>query len=701
MTQLFVEIFCEEIPARFQTRAAQDFERLMKDALVNAGLAPTAFKSAVSPRHLALAVEGLATEIAPQTIERKGPRVDAPDAAIQGFLKSAGVTLEACAREETPKGTFLVARTLVPSRPTKDILVPLLEELILSFPWPQTMRWGTGTRGWVRPIHSLVALLNGEVLPVTLRFGESDDAPRVEAGNATRGHRFVAPNPFPVSSFEDYVTKLEAAHVLVTQDARRGAIESSLDAALKGTGLRLSPYPGLLEEVTGLVEWPHVYLGTIDDAFMALPKEILATTMRVHQRYFPLEDENGRLAPRFAFVAASPTQDQGALVTQGNERVLRARLSDALFYYDLDRKTPLATHAQKLASLVFHARLGTMAAKAERLGALCADIASMVGEDAALAKEAGALAKADLVTGVVHEFPEIQGVMGGYYARAQGLPENVALALSQQYLPKGPEDALPTTLLSKILALSDRLDTLVGFFAVGIMPTGSGDPFALRRAALGILRLLEDPAFDLSLAHLIQKAYTLYAAQGSFQGEAPLSLEATQKALLTFFEERLKVLWSKDLRPDHIAASLRLEAPLWQSAHRAHALQRFFGQGDQGPRLLAAYKRGTGILRAEEDKDRMSYGGIALQDALFTQDAEKALALALKKTQDLLTAALEKSDFKACLTALTPLISPIDTFFDDVTVNDAAQDVRRNRLALLAQFKQCLERVAHFANLEE
>ncbi|MCA0369835.1 MAG: glycine--tRNA ligase subunit beta [Proteobacteria bacterium] len=701
MTQLFVEIFCEEIPARFQTRAAQDFERLARDALVKAGLAPASFKTAVSPRHLALAVEGLASEIAPQTVERKGPRTDAPEAAIAGFLKSAGVTLEACVREETPKGTFLIARTHVPSRPTREILAPLLEELILSFPWPQTMRWGTGTKGWVRPVHSLVVLFNGEVLPVTLRFGEREDAPRIVAGRTTQGHRFLAPTPFEVSSFDDYVTKLEAAHVFVLQDVRRARIETALASALEGTGLRLSSYPGLLEEVTGLVESPHVYLGTIDAAFMTLPKEILATTMRVHQRYFPLEEENGRLAPRFAFVAASPTQDAGALVTQGNERVLRARLSDALFYYDLDRKTPLKAHAEKLASLVFHAKLGTMADKAARLGALCADLAGMMGIDTTLAKDAGLLAKADLVTGVVHEFPEIQGIMGGYYARAQNLDETLACALAQQYLPKGPEDALPEGVLSKLLALADRLDTLVGFCAVGIMPTGSGDPFALRRAALGILRLLEDASFDVSLPDLIEKAYALYGAQPTFGEAKPLSLEDTKKTLLAFFEERIKVLWSKDFRPDHIAAAVRVHDPIWQTRARCSALKVFFGTSQDSARLLAAFKRGANILRLEEEKDGASYTGVLPQEALFQQDAEKALFKALKDTEKALPPLLAAKDFQECLQTLSTLSGPIDTFFEDVTVNDDARDVRRNRLALLAHFKECLERVAHFRNLED
>lgn len=701
MIELFVEIQCEEIPARFQKKALMDLERLTSEALEKASLNCESIKTFITPRRLALVIKGLPETTPASQVERKGPRVDAPEGAIQGFLKSTGLSLEACVRQETPKGTFLIALMETPARATKDVLPALLEDLFVNFPWPQTMRWGTGTKGWVRPIHSLIALLDGNILPMTLAFGEHKDAPRIEASNLTKGHRFLAPAAFPVKDADDYMGKLSRAQVMIDQEARRARIQEQLKCLAHEKNLSLQEDAGLLEEVTGLVEWPVACLGRIDEAFMALPREVLTTSMRVHQRYFSFEDDQGNLAPYFGFVANTTTKDKGALVVQGNERVLKARLSDALFFYNQDQKIPLEEHAKKLSNITFHARLGTLAQKIERLEKLAAFVAENVGASPEDARLCSRLCKADLVTGMVYEFPELQGIMGSYYAKAQGMSGDVCQAIAQHYQPRGPQDPLAQNLLGKILSLVDRLDTLVGFFAIEVTPSGSGDPFALRRAALGVIRLLEERTFSIPLEPLLAQAYDLYETFFAKTSGKVLPREKTLENLKAFFVERLKVSWKEHgLRHDQISAVLRLEAPLWSSIECGRALKVFLEEG-RGTDLLSAYRRGTGIVRIEEEKDKVSYLHENVDPGLFESDQERLLFETITHVKEVVQEHLKQSDFGGAMNVLSQLCDPIHAFFEKVSVNVEKSALRRTRLALLAQFKGCIEQVADFSTLED
>lgn len=704
MSELLLEVLCEEIPARFQKKAAQDFERLAGDALSKVGLTFTACTAYISPRRLALIVTGLPAATPAVTQERKGPKVDAPDQVIQGFLKSVGLTLEACTRQETPKGTFLMAIKEIPSQKTQDVLGPVFQELLVNFPWPQTMRWGRGTKGWVRPIHSLVALFDGAVIPMTLRFGDKDGAPVIVSGNTTRGHRFLDSREIQILGAPDYLSQLKDAYVMVDAGTRKEMITTQLTHLVQGRELTVKEDPGLLEEVAGLVEWPVVHLGTIASSYMVLPPEVLITTMRVHQRYFALENDKGALAPFFGFAANTVTSDEGRKVVQGNERVLKARLSDALFFYTQDQKVLLEEHANALAKITFHAKLGTLAQKRDRLAALAKKVAGVLGFDQAQAALAARLCKADLVTGMVYEFPELQGIMGGYYARSSGYGEEVAAAIAQQYQPKGPEDALPGSLLGLIVALVDRLDTLTGFCAVGIMPTGSGDPFALRRAALGIIRILENDMFKVSLPTLLGWAYDLYAPLLQASGEKILTKEATLDTLLFFMKDRIKVLWrDQGIRHDYVEALLNVaDTSLSQSYLKLTAFQTFVQSSRaKAQQLLEAYRRGANIVRIEEEKDGRSYTDASLEESLMSEAVEKNLFKALQRLDQTLTPLLETSRYTETFDTLLSLCEPLDEFFTHVTVNAPQAEVRQNRLALLARLKVRLEQVAAFSTLED
>ncbi|MCE2951148.1 MAG: glycine--tRNA ligase subunit beta [Alphaproteobacteria bacterium] len=704
MSELLLEVLCEEIPARFQKKAALDFERLAGDTLSKMGLTFTACTAYISPRRLALVVTGLPAATPAVTQERKGPKVDAPDHVIQGFLKSVGLTLEDCTRQETPKGTFLMALKEIPSQKTQDVLGPIFEELLVNFPWPQTMRWGCGTKGWVRPVHSLLAIFEGAVIPMTLRFGEKEGAPTIVSGNTTCGHRFLEPRAIKVTNASDYLTQLKDAYVMVDAQARKEMITTQLSHLVQEKGLVVKDDPGLLEEVAGLVEWPVVHLGTIASSYMVLPPEVLITTMRVHQRYFALENAKGALAPFFGFAANTVTSDEGHKVVQGNERVLKARLSDALFFYTQDQKVLLEEHADALSKITFHAKLGTLAQKRDRLEVLAKKVAGVLGFDQTQAALAARLCKADLVTGMVYEFPELQGIMGGYYARSSGYGEEVAAAIAQQYQPKGPEDALPGSLLGLIVALVDRLDTLTGFCAVGIMPTGSGDPFALRRAALGIIRILENEMFKVSLPTLLGWAYDLYAPLLQASGEKILTKEATLDTLLSFMKDRIKVLWrDQGIRHDYVEALLNVvETPLSQFYSKLTAFQNFVQSSrTKAQELLEAYRRGANIVRIEEEKDGRSYADVSLQESLMGEVAEKNLFNALKRLDQTLTPLLETSRYAETFDALLSLCEPLDEFFTHVTVNAPQAEVRQNRLALLARLKVRLEKVAAFSTLED
>lgn len=704
MAELLIELLSEEIPARMQAGAAADLERLVGEKLGAAGLAFARAAAFATPRRLALLVEGLPARQPDRTEERKGPRVGAPEAAIQGFLKSAGLaSLAACEQRDTGKGVFWFANLRQAGRPAGELVAELLQEAIAQFPWPKSMRWGRQKLRWVRPLQGLLVLLDGEPVPLRLALGPEEN---VAAGRTTVGHRFLGPGPIAVTGFADYRAKLREAFVMLDPAERRAAILEQAAALAGREGLALRPDEALLEEIVGLVEWPVALMGRIDDAFMTLPPELLATVMRRHQKYLALLDGEGRLAPRFILVANIAAKDGGRAIVAGNERVLRARLADARFFWDQDRRVRLADRVPALRAMVFHARLGTLADKTERLRALAPALAQYwpqsykkdtggTGRES-LIERAALLSKADLTSGMVGEFPELQGIMGRYYALHDGEPAAVAAAIAEHYAPLGPGDRCPTAPVSVALALADKIDTLAGFFAIGERPTGSKDPYALRRAALGVIRLILENNLRLPLAAAFARALELHRLALAPEGRA----EAVA-ALLAFIADRLKVaLREKGVRHDLIAAVFALggEDDLVRLLARVEALGRFL-ESEAGANLLVAYRRASNIVRIEEKKDRQRYNGGA-DPALLRQREEQALDRALAEAARASAAALAAEDFAGAMAALAALRQPVDAFFDEVTVNCEEAALRANRLRLLSQIRATLYGVADFARIE-
>jgi len=689
MAELLLEIFSEEIPARMQAAAAEALHRLVTDALKKNGLTFDGARAYVTPRRLVLVVEGLPLAAPDVSEERRGPRVGAPEQAMAGFLASTGLTLEQLVRRDTGKGEFWFADIRRKGQPTPEVIRQSVEAAMAEFPWPKSMRWGANAVRWVRPIQSILCLFDGAVVPVT--FGP------VSAGDSTAGHRFLAPARFAVRDFADYATGLAAAKVVLDPVERRHSILRQAEAAAAAEGLSLRPDDGLLAEVTGLVEWPNVLVGTIDDTFMGVPAEVLTTSMRSHQKYFSLLKADGSLAPRFLVTSNMETADGGARVVAGNQRVLRARLSDAAFFWETDRKARLDSRLPKLAERLFYARLGTMSDKVGRMMVLARHLTAFVdGAQAADAARAAELAKADLSTEMVGEFPELQGIMGRYYALHDGEKPAVADAVAQHYAPQGPADGVPTAPLSVCVALADKIDSLVGFFGIDEKPTGSKDPFALRRAALGIIRLVVENGLRLPLFQLFQFAHAQYAP-GQLTGEA----RAVANDLLDFFADRLKVhLKEKGVRHDLVNAvfSLGDEDDLVRLLARVQALGDFLSS-DDGANLLIAYRRAANIVRIEEKKDGRSYGGPADAGALRLAE-EQSLAAALASARVAATEALKAEDFAAAMAALAALRRPVDAFFDKVTVNADDADLRVNRLKLLAEIGASLSEVADFSKIE-
>jgi glycyl-tRNA synthetase beta chain len=691
MTELLLELFSEEIPARMQARAADELKRLVADKIEAAGLAFTRAAAFATPRRLALVVEGLPERQPDVTEEKKGPRVGSPEPAIQGFLKSAGLSsLDQCEQRDTGKGVFWFAVARKAGGPTAAVLPGLLAEAIAALAWPKSMRFASQSLRWVRPLHSVMAIFGGEPLEGALDL----NGVRLPFGDQARGHRFLAPEAFPVAAFADYKRRLKECYVVLDPAERRAEILRQAEAKAAEAGLRLRHDEALLDEVTGLVEWPVVLMGRIDEPFMSLPPEVLTGSMRAHQKYFALVDTHGRLAPRFLVVANMETKDKGAAIVAGNERVLRARLSDARFFWDHDRKVKLDAHLPALEGIVFHAKLGSLAQKARRVTALAKEIAAHVkGADPAKVERAARLAKADLVTGMVGEFPELQGVMGRYYAQAQGEAPEVARAIAEHYSPLGPGDACPTAPVSVAVALADKIDTLVGFFAIDEKPTGSKDPFALRRAALGAIRLIVENKLRLSLRQVFKEA-TKWLPK-------PLADSFKEEELLDFFADRLKVaLKEKGVRHDLIAAVFALggEDDLVRLLARVDALTKFLASEDGG-HLLTAQKRASNILRIEEKKDAKSYDGEA-DAALLKLPAEKTLAQALAVAAERAHTAVTREDFTGAMAAMAALRAPVDAFFDTVTVNDPDSALRANRLRLLSQIRATLGLVADFSKIE-
>jgi glycyl-tRNA synthetase beta chain len=687
MAELLLEILSEEIPARMQARAAEDLTRLVVEGLERSGLSAGAVRSFTTPRRLGLVVDGLPVATPDVREERRGPRVGAPQAAVDGFLKSAGVTLDQCEQRDTGKGVFHFAVIARPGRPTALVIKDVVEQAMAEFPWPKSMRWGALSVRWVRPLQGIVCLFDGQVVPV--RFGETT------AGNSTVGHRFLAPEPFDVRDAADYAAMLGAAKVVLDPAERRAAILAQAQAAAAAEGLALRLDDGLLAEVTGLVEWPVVQVGTIDQAFMDVPDEVLITSMRSHQKYFSLLKADGRLANRFLVVSNMATPDGGRAIVAGNERVLRARLSDAKFFWDTDRRASLQSRLPKLAERLYYAKLGSMADKTARVTRLAGTIAAAIGAEVGQAERAAALAKADLSSEMVGEFPELQGVMGRYYALNDGEAEAVADAIAEHYAPQGPNDRCPTAPVSVAVALADKLDALVGFFAIDEKPTGSKDPFALRRAALGVIRLILENGLRLPLDGLFRRAH------GEFK--VPLAADAAKTAgdLLDFFAERLKVhLREKGVRHDLISAVFALggEDDLVRLLARVDALEDFLASED-GANLLTAYRRAANIVRIEEKKDNRSHGGDAVATLLVATE-EKGLDDRLKVVRPAVRQALEGERFVEAMAELARLRHPVDDFFDRVTVNCDEPEVRLNRLRLLSQIGGAMAAIADFSKIE-
>jgi glycyl-tRNA synthetase beta chain len=682
MAELLLEVRSEEIPARMQTRAADDLKRLVADGLKAAGLAFTDARAFATPRRLSLVVDGLPAARPDVSEERRGPRVGAPDNAIQGFLKGAGLSsLDQAEKRDTGKGEFWFAVLKKKGGPTADALPGVIDAALKALPWPKSMKWGSSTMQWVRPLQGIVALFDGKVLPGQIEPG-GQMAP-VTFGDTTRGHRFLSKGEIKVTGFADYVAKLEAAHVVLDPAQRKKII---LDGAHKLTGevqVTLKSDEGLLEEVAGLVEWPVPMLGTIDAAFMDVPAEVLTVSMRVHLRHFVTTKPDGALANRFVVVANNVARDGGKTIVEGNERVLRARLADAKFFWDLDRKTRLEERLPALQGIVFHARLGTQAERVQRIAALATAVADFVpGADKAQVMMAAELCKADLVSGVVGEFPELQGIMGRYYALHEKLPAAVADAIGDHYAPAGPNDRCPSAPVSMSVALADKLDALTSFWSIGEKPTGSRDPYALRRAALGVIRIVVENKLRLPLARFFKEA-----------------------DLLDFFAERLKVqMRDKGVRHDVIDAVLALgnEDDLVRLLARVEALQSFLGT-DAGKNLLTGYGRAANIVRAEERKDKTLAARIAsVPDvALLELAEEKAVASALAEVERTVKPALQQENFSGAMQALAGLRAPIDAFFDKVTVNvQDRPDLRLNRLKLLNQIRATMDGVADFSKIE-
>jgi glycyl-tRNA synthetase beta chain len=719
MPDLLLELFSEEIPARMQAQAAADLRKLVTGRLVDAGLVYDGAKAFVTPRRLALSVHGIPARQGDLREEKKGPRVGAPENAIAGFLKAAGLKSIADAKiQSDKKGDFYVAVIERPGHAALDVLGEILPGVIKSFPWPKSMRWGVqskepGALEWVRPLHSIVAT-----------FGPETEEPEIvplavdgiAAGNATRGHRFLAPAPFTVRRLDDYMDKLDKAKVVLDAERRRDIIAAEAKQLAFAQGLEIVADDGLLAEVAGLVEWPVVLMGSFDAGFLHIPEEVIRATIRNNQKCFVLRDAaHAKLVNKFILVSNMEAVDGGKAIVAGNERVIRARLSDAKFFYETDLKTRLEDRLPKFKDIIFHEKLGTQAERIERIERLAAELAPLVGADVEKAKRAARLCKADLLTEVVGEFPELQGVVGKYYAEAQGEDEAVAHACEDHYRPKGPDDFVPADPVSVAVALADKIDTLVGFWAIDEKPTGSKDPYALRRAALGVIRLILQNGLRLRLTpqftnHRRVIAGLDLAIHASAAHDRTTKMDHRVKPgddgteagdLLFFFADRLKVqLREQGARHDLVDAVFALagQDDLLLIVRRVEALGKFLDTED-GKNLLAGYKRATNIIRIEEKKDNRSYIG-APDASLYTQAEEKALAQAIEVAKAEAERVVAAEDFASGMRAMAKLRPHVDAFFDKVTVNVEDKKLRENRLKLLNEIRAATRAVADFSRIE-
>lgn len=682
MPELLIEILSEEIPARMQARAADDLKRLVTTGLKDAGLEFTSANAYVTPRRLALVVDGVPEKQPDVSEEKRGPNVNAPEQAVNGFKGS--LPDDAVIEErETPKGTFFFATIDKKGAATADVLTGIVEKAMGDLPWPKSMRWGNRAERWVRPMHSIICLFDGAGVAATNGAATS--------GTSTVGHRFLAPDAITVSDFADYKQKLMAAKVMLDPADRAAKIETDARALVEKAGVQLKDDPGLLAEVAGLVEWPIVLMGTIEDQFMQLPDEVLITSMRSHQKYFACLNANGSLANKFIVVANTETADGGAQIVAGNERVLRARLSDAKFFWDQDRAHKLESRVDALADRVFHAKLGNLLEKVDRVEKLAVEIAAHVdGADPTLVARAARLAKADLSTGMVAEFPDLQGLMGQYYAVNDDEDVAVANAIADHYSPVGPNDACPTAPVSVCVALADKIDSLVGFFAIDEKPTGSKDPFALRRSALGVIRLILENGLRVSLTSIFKSAHGLFGIG-----------EDASEHLLSFFADRLKVhLKERGTSHDLIDAviSQGSEDDLVRLIKRVDALQEFLATED-GKNLLAGYRRAANILRIEEKKDDHVYDGeISIDEA--QEPEERALIAVIMDIGPQILEAVKNEKFVDAMRLMSKFREPVDNYFDRVTVNDSDRGLREYRLKTLAYVRRAMDQFADFSKIE-
>jgi len=690
MPELLLELFSEEIPARMQQKAAEDLRALVTSALVEAGLTYEGAQAHGGPRRLVLSVEGLNARAADVVEERKGPRVDAPRAAIDGFLKSTGLSIGELKVQDDTKGKFYLAAIRREGRPAPDIIAAAVPEAIRKFPWPKSMHWGSGSLRWVRPLHGILCTFDGEVVPFEIEG--------VKSGNVTRGHRVMGAAEIRARRFEDYAARLMAEKVMVDAEARAETIRAEARNLAFAQGLDLIEDEGLLKEAAGLVEWPVVLMGSFDRKFLEVPEEVIVTSLRNHQKCFALRDgRTGRLAAKYILVANMVAGDGGKTIVAGNDKVIAARLSDAKFFWDQDRKTPLEKLLPKLDAVTFHAELGSQGERVSRLQSWTNDLAGVVGADGPSANLAARLAKADLKTGVVEEFPELQGLMGKYYALYEGHSADVAEAIGDHYRPQGPADRVPAMPTSIAVALAEKLDTLVGFWAIEEKPTGSKDPYALRRAALGVLRIILENELRMRLLPIFSGGLQLLKNQRSPGFGAAFSASD----LLSFFADRLKVyLKEKGARHDLIDAVFALgnQDDLLMIVRRVEALSKFLAS-DDGRNLLAGVKRAANILKIEEKKDGKSFDG-EISEKLLAEPEEKALAAAVAVASSKARAAVAAEDFEGAMKVMAALRAPVDSFFDKVMVNTPAADLRENRLRLLNQIRQATLEVADFSRIE-
>lgn len=694
MSELFIEILSADIPAGMQKGASDQFTKALLTALEEAEIPFKEGACHSTPRRLIFTATDLPTTIADKVEEKKGPKVDAPEQALNGFLRSNNLTQDDLVQQETPKGVFWFAKITKKGGQTHDLLKEIIPAAMREINWPKSMRWGETAFRWARPLRNIVALFDGDVIDFTFDLG-GQEAPLVST-NRTVGHRFLSPGEIEIQNYDDYKTKMHSAYVMIDRDERKKIIVEEATLMAKQSNGQLHKDPALIEEIVGLIEWPVMLKGAFEKEFLEVPQECLIKTMKKDQKYIPILDKEGHLTHEFVITSNMVTQDQGKMIIAGNQKVLRARLSDARFFYEQDLKKTLEDRIEQLNEIKFHERLGSVYSRVERLETLSETIAKMIGANPAHAKRAARLSKSDLVTGMVGEFADLQGIMGRYYALADGEESAVAHAIEDHYKPAGPEDTCPDKPVSICVSLAEKIDVLTGFFAIDEKPTGSKDPFALRRAALGIIRLVLENDLTIDLASLFEDSQKAYASFLQIENDTLID------DLLGFIADRMKVsLKDQGVRHDLIDGvfSLGLDGHLTRVVARVSALQNFLSTED-GKNLVAGYKRANNIVSIEEKKDKTSYSARVSPD-LFTQEEETKLYESLSQAETKIKPSLENEKYEDVMSEMADLRAPIDNFFDKVTVNDNDASLRENRLNMLAKIRSTLNQVADFSKVND